>query len=244
MNNTAAILLTCLGICFIAYSSWAYYQRRCEAKRQAMLREEDAQRCYERARSAFSPALVQPEGTAAASFDVTLGEEQVKLLRDTIVIGDDADDLAPIRMVVGDGHSGHGLYLAQVEYQDEGAVLLAAMPKPPAYGSAQAPALAPTQAAQDVLAERQRQVEREGYTLQHDADMHDSNDLARAAAFYAMAEVGYEYGRVSWPWDEDVCKVKDRYRNFVRAAALLIAAADVERARSHVSDVPVQGSQS
>lgn len=103
----------------------------------------------------------------------------------------------------------------------------------------QAPAVAPTQAAQDVLAERQRQVEREGYTLQHDADMHDSNDLARAAAFYAMAEVGYEYGRVSWPWDEDVCKVKDRYRNFVRAAALLIAAADVERARSHVSDVPV-----
>lgn len=107
-------------------------------------------------------------------------------------------------------------------------------------GVQQATAVAPSPAASDVLAERQRQIEREGYTRQFDADMHDSNDLARAAAFYAMAEVGYEYGRVAWPWDEEGCKVKDRYRNFVRAAALLIAAADVERARSGVSDVPVQ----
>lgn len=106
-------------------------------------------------------------------------------------------------------------------------------------GVQQATAVAPSPAASDVLAERQRQIEREGYTRQFDADMHDSNDLARAAAFYAMAEVGYEYGRVAWPWDEEGCKVKDRYRNFVRAAALLIAAADVERARSGVSDVPV-----
>lgn len=99
-----------------------------------------------------------------------------------------------------------------------------------------------SQAAQDVLEERQRQIEREGYTRQLDADMHDSNDLARAAAFYAMAEVGHEYGRVAWPWDEEGCKVKDRYRNFIRAAALLIAAADVERARSTAHHVPVQGS--
>jgi hypothetical protein len=75
-----------------------------------------------------TPAAVQ--APQPAPFDVTLDEEQVKLLRDTIVIGDDADDLAPIRLVTGDGHSGYGLYLAQAEYQEEGAVLLAAMPKP------------------------------------------------------------------------------------------------------------------
>lgn len=89
-----------------------------------------------------------------------------------------------------------------------------------------------TDATRDVLAERQRQITREGYTLQDDVDRHDSNTLAQAAAFYAMAEVGHEQGRVRWPWDEDGCKVKDRYRNFIRASALLIAAADVERLRS------------
>ena len=89
-----------------------------------------------------------------------------------------------------------------------------------------------TQATRDVLAERQRQISVEGYSLQHDVDMNDSNDLARAAACYAMAEVGYEYGRVSWPWDEEGWKPKDRYRNFTRAAALLIAAADLELVRS------------
>jgi hypothetical protein len=88
-----------------------------------------------------------------------------------------------------------------------------------------------TDAARDVWLERRRQIEVEGYSRQSDADLHDSNDLAQSAAFYAMAEVGHEGGRVVWPWDEDACKVKDRYRNFVRAAALLIAAADLELAR-------------
>lgn len=62
--------------------------------------------------------------------DITLDEEQAKLLRDHIVIGDDDDDVAPIRLVTGDGHSGYGLYLAQAEYQEEGAVLLAPLAAP------------------------------------------------------------------------------------------------------------------
>ncbi|MCU7371568.1 hypothetical protein PEC18_12095 [Paucibacter sp. O1-1] len=65
-----------------------------------------------------------------APFDVTLDEDQVKLLRGHIVIGDDHDDVAPIRLLVGSGHAGYGLYLAQAEHQDEGAVLLQALPTP------------------------------------------------------------------------------------------------------------------
>lgn len=67
-----------------------------------------------------------------------------------------------------------------------------------------------------------------GYTRQHYADPPDSAELAPGAAFYANADVGYEQGRVRWPWDEDACKVKDRYQNYVRAAVLLVAAADHE----------------
>lgn len=89
-----------------------------------------------------------------------------------------------------------------------------------------------TDATAAVLAERSRQIHVEGYTRQHDADLSDSAVLAQAAAFYAMADVGHEQGHVRWPWDEDACKVKDRYDNYVRAAALLIAAADLELARS------------
>ena len=89
-----------------------------------------------------------------------------------------------------------------------------------------------TDATAAVLAERSRQIHVKGYTRQHDADLSDSAELAQAAAFYAMADVGNEQGRVRLPWDEDACKVKDRYDNYVRAAALLIAAADLELARS------------
>jgi len=89
-----------------------------------------------------------------------------------------------------------------------------------------------TDATAAVLAERSRQIHVKGYTRQHDADLSDSAELAQAAAFYAMADVGHEQGRVRWPWDGDACKVKDRYDNYVRAAALLIAAADLELARS------------
>lgn len=91
--------------------------------------------------------------------------------------------------------------------------------------------LLPSQAVIDVMTERQRLIEAKGYSRQHDADLYDSNDLARAAAFYAMAEVGYEHGRVTWPWEASCCKPESRYLNFTRAAALLIAAAELEQAR-------------
>jgi hypothetical protein len=67
------------------------------------------------------PAPVQP-----VALDVTLDGEEAKLLRD--MLGDDRDELSPVRLLVGNGHSGHGLYAAHAEYQEEGAVLLAATP--------------------------------------------------------------------------------------------------------------------
>lgn len=60
------------------------------------------------------------------ALDVTLDGEEAKLLRD--MLGDDRDELSPVRLLVGNGHSGHGLYAAHAEYQEEGAVLLAATP--------------------------------------------------------------------------------------------------------------------
>jgi hypothetical protein len=60
------------------------------------------------------------------ALDVTLDGEEAKLLRD--MLGDDRDELSPVRLLVGNGHSGHGLYAAHAEYQEEGAVLLAAAP--------------------------------------------------------------------------------------------------------------------
>lgn len=62
------------------------------------------------------------------ALDVTLEGDEAILLYDQL--GDDREDLSPVRLVVGDGHSGYGLYVAQADYQDEGAVLLTAITPP------------------------------------------------------------------------------------------------------------------
>jgi hypothetical protein len=88
-------------------------------------------------------------------------------------------------------------------------------------------------AIDDILAERRRQIEVEGYTSGHD-DAFTDNSLARAAACYA---IGSRLGRrvinapgsvkFLWPWGHEWWKPKDRRRNLVRAAALIIA--EIER---------------
>lgn len=76
-------------------------------------------------------------------FDVTLSGEESDLVRQTI--GDD-EEAGPIRMLVGAGHSGYGLYLARADYEPEGAILLKPMEHPSnAVEAAGGPArLAPT----------------------------------------------------------------------------------------------------
>jgi hypothetical protein len=84
-----------------------------------------------------------------------------------------------------------------------------------------------SQAEIDVLAERQRQIFVEGWDEAHDEQWSDGQ-LADAAACYACA-----YGRfrstilqVLWPFSRMWWKPKDRRRDLVRAAALIIAEID------------------
>lgn len=88
-----------------------------------------------------------------------------------------------------------------------------------------------TQAATDVLAERQRQKDAEGYSTEHD-DRHNGCEMAAAAAIYAVCDTPEQMWKVKydgatlWPgrW---VFKPKSYRENLVRAAALLIA--EIER---------------
>lgn len=98
--------------------------------------------------------------------------------------------------------------------------------------------------AADVLAERRRQVEVEGWTSEHD-DAYGEGELARAAAAYAYASALPDRHRANisgiysidndgmardlWPatWSKAFWKPKDRRRDLVRAAALILA--EIER---------------
>lgn len=83
-----------------------------------------------------------------------------------------------------------------------------------------------SKAAADVLAERRRQVEVEGWTPEHD-DEHGDGSMAVAAACYADTERpdGMCPGR--WPWLAKHWRPHSRRRDLVRAAALLLA--EIER---------------
>lgn len=85
-----------------------------------------------------------------------------------------------------------------------------------------------TQAARDVLAERERQKTVEGWTVEHD-DKHNTGELAEAATCYAMPYRSYRDAvvNIAWPWDRGWWKPKDRRSNLVRAGALILA--EIER---------------
>jgi hypothetical protein len=92
---------------------------------------------------------------------------------------------------------------------------------------------AQTQAARDVMAERRRQVEAEGWTCEHD-DMHGDGQMAVAAGYYALAcgypgERDIARGHVPqyWPWAQSWWKPKGARRNLVKAGALILA--EIER---------------
>ena len=88
---------------------------------------------------------------------------------------------------------------------------------------------APTNAAMDVLAERQRQISAEGWTPEHDDD-HGNGDLARAAGCYALYSARY-YSRGNppsiWPWAPEWWKPTESRHNLVKAGALILA--EIER---------------
>ena len=67
--------------------------------------------------------MEQPAQQEPVALDVTIEGDSAKLLASMLepVL---EDEPTPIRLLVGNGHSGHGLYVAAAEYQEEGAVLL------------------------------------------------------------------------------------------------------------------------
>ncbi|WP_354675097.1 hypothetical protein [Cupriavidus alkaliphilus] len=85
-----------------------------------------------------------------------------------------------------------------------------------------------TIACYDVQAERMRQIEAEGWTQGHD-DEHTSGELTEAAICYIEGTTTYGHGNKHqrWPWSLMWWKPKNRRRNSVKAAALLMA--EIER---------------
>jgi hypothetical protein len=89
----------------------------------------------------------------------------------------------------------------------------------------------------EIAAERQRQIDEEGWTPEHD-DTHDQGALAAAGAAYALQGASHSAnegwrdiyrksaGRI-WPYDEEWWKPKDARRDLIRAAALIVA--EIER---------------
>ena len=84
-----------------------------------------------------------------------------------------------------------------------------------------------TPAALDVLDERFRQISAEGWTTDHD-DQHDTGEMAKAAATYALHSTG-AYGKraLTWPWSPSWWKPTTPRHDLVKAAALIIA--EIER---------------
>lgn len=84
-----------------------------------------------------------------------------------------------------------------------------------------------------IATERQRQVEQEGWTPEHD-DEHDTGEMmsvARAYLYHAHAILdgvkgGYETPPMAWPWDARWWKPADPIRSLVKAGALIAAEID------------------
>ncbi len=71
-----------------------------------------------------------------------------------------------------------------------------------------------------IAAERKRQIEKKGWSAEHDAE-HRDGSLAKAAACYATGGV---WG--GWPWDMEWWKPGDRIRDLEKAGALIAAEID------------------
>lgn len=93
-----------------------------------------------------------------------------------------------------------------------------------------------TDAVRDVLAERRRQIEVEGWTPEHDDYEHEDGDLSHAAACYLLPFQVLDIRSLSsettvfdliWPWSLEWWKPKSRRHDLVRAGALILA--EIER---------------
>ncbi len=70
-----------------------------------------------------------------------------------------------------------------------------------------------------IAAERQRQMDKEGWTPEHD-DQHRKSELLYAAEAYMFGDSD------NWPWDEESYKPKNTIDDLIRAGALIAAEID------------------
>lgn len=83
-----------------------------------------------------------------------------------------------------------------------------------------------TEGVQRIATERHRQIEAEGWTLEHDIE-HGSETLQRAAVCY-LRHHDLPHPPYGWPWASKWWKPCDRIRALEKAGALIAAALDVE----------------
>lgn len=84
-----------------------------------------------------------------------------------------------------------------------------------------------------IMAERNRQIEKEGWTPEHD-DQWKDGELSRAAICYVMWDIvkdsmivkARETIQLWWPWDWEWWKPKSQRGNLIRAGALIAAEID------------------
>jgi hypothetical protein len=85
-----------------------------------------------------------------------------------------------------------------------------------------------------IAAERERQIEQEGWTAEHDAKEHNNGDLTKAGISYAAQaatqlklNTNETCDTMNWPWDYKWWKPSpDPVRNLVKAGALIAAEID------------------
>lgn len=79
-----------------------------------------------------------------------------------------------------------------------------------------------------IARERLAQVDREGFTAEHD-DAHRRGEMAIAAAYYALLTLDYELAlayHVEWPWSDAWKKDDGDLRNLEKAGALIASELD------------------
>lgn len=86
---------------------------------------------------------------------------------------------------------------------------------------------ASTSGAQAITVERQRQIDEEGYTPEHDRH-HAVQQLMDAAEAYLTHASGMTISEclLGWPWDVPSFKPSDARADLVKAGALIAAAID------------------
>lgn len=89
-----------------------------------------------------------------------------------------------------------------------------------------------------IAAERQRQIEQEGWTPEHD-DQHAPGELLAAAICYAICCLNGSSAKPPlWPWGAAWWKPKAPVRNLTKAGALIAAEIDrLLRAREENAEV-------